>query len=61
MDATSNLERNDTKVFHLMCPSPLGGLPLGTLITTRADENTITEALGTDQQEEKKLCVGRAK
>ena len=43
-----------------MCPSPIGGLPLCTLITTRADENTITEALGTDQQEEKK-CVGRAK
>ena len=28
-----------------MCPSPIGGLPLGTLITTRADEDTISEAL----------------
>ena len=28
-----------------MCPSPIGGLPLGTLITTRADEETISEAL----------------
>ena len=28
-----------------MCPSPVGGLSLGTLITTRADEATINEAL----------------
>ena len=45
MDATANLDRNDTKLFHLMCPTPIGGLPLGTLITTRADEATICEAL----------------
>ena len=45
IDATANLERNDTKLFHLMCPSPVGGLPVGTLITTRADETTISEAL----------------
>lgn len=44
-DATSNLDRNDGKIFHLMCPSPAGGLPLGTLITTHADEGTIAEAL----------------
>jgi hypothetical protein len=45
MDATANLDRNDSKLFHLMCPSPVGGLPVGTLITTRADETTISEAL----------------
>ena len=45
MDATANLDRGDTKLFHLMCPSPVGGLPLGTLIMTRADEETITAAL----------------
>ena len=45
MDATANLDRNDSKIFHLMCPSPLGGLPLGTLITTRANESTLNEAL----------------
>ena len=28
-----------------MKPSPIGSLPLGTLITTRADEDTISEAL----------------
>ena len=32
MDATTNLDRNDTKLFHLMCPSPVGSL-----ITTSAD------------------------
>ena len=45
MDGTANLDRNDTKEFHLMCPSPVGGLPLGTLIMTRADEETIAAAL----------------
>ena len=28
-----------------MCPSPFGELPLGTLVTTRGDEATITKAL----------------
>ena len=32
MDATANLDRNDSKIFDLMCPSPLGGLPLGVII-----------------------------
>ena len=41
MDATSNVDRSDTKIFHLMCPSPAGGLPLATLVTTREDSNTI--------------------
>ena len=41
MDATSNLDRNDSKVFHLVCPSPVGGLPLATLITTREDSETV--------------------
>ena len=45
MDATANVDRNDSKIFHMMCPSPIGGLPLGTLITTRADETTVSEAL----------------
>ena len=45
MDATSNLDRNDSKIFHLMCPSPLGGLSLGTFIPTRANESTLSEAL----------------
>ena len=45
MDATSNLDRSDTKLFHLMCPSAIGGLPLGTLVVTREDEKTIHHAL----------------
>ena len=45
MDATANVDRNDSKIFHMMCPSPIGGLPLGTLITTCADETRISEAL----------------
>ena len=44
-DATSNLDRSDTKLFHIITPSPIGGLPLGSLIITREDESTITEGL----------------
>ena len=45
MDATSNVDRSDSKIFHLMCPSPAGGLPLATLVTTREDAKTIEFAL----------------
>ena len=45
MDATSNLDRNDSKLFHLYCPSSIGGLPVAELITTREDAPTITFAL----------------
>ena len=45
IDAMANIDRMDSKLFHLMCPTPIGGLPLGTLILTRADETSIGEAL----------------
>ena len=45
IDATSNLDRSCTKLFHIMCPSAIGGLPLGTIIVTREDEKTIFTAL----------------
>ena len=45
MDVTADLDLHDSKLFHLMCPIPIRGLPLGTLITTIADEATICEAL----------------
>ena len=45
MDATSNLDRSDTKLFNILCPSAIGGLPVGKLIVTREDEKTITHAL----------------
>ena len=41
MDATSNVDRSDSKIFHIMCPSSAGGLPLATLVTTREDTPTI--------------------
>ena len=41
VDATSNLDRHDTKLFHIICPSPAGGLPLGTILTSKEDENTV--------------------
>ena len=45
MDCTSNLDRNDLKLFNLFCPSSIGGLPVAQLITTREDTATITSAL----------------
>ena len=41
VDATSNLDRQDTKLFHIVCPSPAGGMPLGNIITSREDEITL--------------------
>ena len=45
MDATSNLDRSDTKLFHFMTPAAVGALPLSTIITTREDEQTILKGL----------------
>ena len=41
IDATSNLDRLDCKLFHLICPSAAGGLPLGNVITSRENEATV--------------------
>ena len=41
VDTISNLDRQDTKLFHIMTPSAIGSLPLGTLISTREDEKTM--------------------
>ena len=32
VDSTSNLDRHDTKLFHIICPSPAGGMPLGNIM-----------------------------
>ena len=44
IDATSNLDRSDTKLIHVVCPSPIGSLPLADIIVTREDTNTLTFA-----------------
>ena len=41
VDATSNLDRNDSKLLHLVCPSAIGALPLADIIITREDAKTI--------------------
>ena len=41
IDATNNLDRNDSKLFHLMCPSVIGALPVPVIITTQEDSETI--------------------
>ena len=41
VDATSNLDRQDTKLVHIVCPSPAGGIPLGNIIVSREDEITL--------------------
>ena len=44
VDATSNLDRNDSKLFHIVCPSPIGALPLADIIVTREDLITLNFA-----------------
>ena len=41
IDCTSNLDRNDSKLLHIVCPSPIGALPLADIIITREDAKTI--------------------
>ena len=41
VDATSNLDRQDTKLVHIVCPSPAGGMPHGNIIVSREDEITL--------------------
>ena len=42
VDSTSNLDGHDTKLFHIICRSPAGGMPLGNIIVAREDEPTVT-------------------
>lgn len=45
MDASSNMDRHNCKVFLLLTHSCVGGLPLGVLITTSETQSTIEAAL----------------
>ena len=46
--------------MYLICPTPAGGLPLGTVITTREDEATIDAALDLYSSIlPEKACFGR--
>ena len=45
IDATSCLDRSDTKFFRLICPSPLGGLPIGYMLLSSEKEELLCEAL----------------
>ncbi|XP_071484474.1 uncharacterized protein [Diadema antillarum] len=45
MDASSNMDRHNCKVFMLLTHSCVGGLPIGVLITTAETQPTITAAL----------------
>ena len=41
VDAASNLNRQDSKLFHVMTPSAISALPLGTVIISREDKETL--------------------
>ena len=41
VDLTANLDRNDSKLLHIVCPSPIGALPLADIIVTREDAKTL--------------------
>ena len=44
VDATSNLDRQDSKLIKLMTCSPAGGLPLGFVIVRSESEDVLKEA-----------------
>ena len=44
VDATSNLDRQDSKLVKFMTCSPAGGLPLGFIVTKSESEITLTAA-----------------
>ena len=44
VDATSNLDRQDSKLVKLMTCSPAGGLPLGFVITNSESEKSLKKA-----------------
>ena len=44
VDATSNLDRQDSKLTKFMTCSPAGGLPLGFVVTSSESENVLTAA-----------------
>ena len=44
IDATSSLDRQDSKFFRLLCCSPVGGLPLGFILISSENENLLTQA-----------------
>ena len=41
IDATSNLDRCDSKLIHIVCPTPIGSLPLADIVVTREDTKTL--------------------
>ena len=45
VDSTGGLDRTQMRLFNLMIPTPIGGLPLGCIIATKEDEKTINEGL----------------
>ena len=44
LDATSGVDRIDSKIFRLVTPSPAGSLPLGTIVCSLESESVLTEA-----------------
>ena len=44
VDATSNLDRQDSKLVELMTCSPAGGMPLGFIITNSESEKSLIKA-----------------
>ena len=50
LDATSNLDRVDSKLFRFLTVSPSGGLPLGQIVTSSEQEGLLTSAFSAFQE-----------
>ena len=44
VDATSNLDRSDAKMFNFICPSPVGGLRIAYVIVSTESEELQADA-----------------
>ena len=44
IDATSNLDRQDSKYFRFVTPTSVGGLPLGFCVVSSERTDVLTEA-----------------
>ena len=61
VDATSNLDRSDAKMFNFICPSPVGGLRIAYVIVSTESEELQAAAFSAikDLSDQELACYKR--
>merc|ERR1712240_989948 len=44
IDSTGNVDSNNCRMFHIMADTPMGGLPVGAIITTSEETDVLVPA-----------------